>query len=134
MTARPTVERDGESIVIRIPMALKRRSGRRQIIVPGGLAGTTPAAPVNQPLAVALARAYHWQDLIESGRYPSISALARALDVDRSYVGRTLRLTALAPDIVEAVLAGKEPGGMSLERLGMGVPVVWAEQRRCIGP
>ena len=56
--------------------------------------------------------------------------VARALDVDRSYVGRTLRLTALAPDIVGAVLAGNEPDGMSLERLSKGVPVVWAEQRR----
>ncbi len=50
--------------------------------------------------------------------------------IDRSYVGRTLRLTALAPDIVEAVLTGNEPNGMSLERLGKGVPVVWAEQPR----
>ena len=129
MNKGPAVERDGESIVIRIPMTLKRRSGQKQIIVPGGLSGDAPAKSVNQPLAVALARAYHWQDLIESGRYPSISALARALDVDRSYVGRTLRLTALAPDIVEAVLAGNEPDKMPLERLGKGVPVVWAEQR-----
>jgi len=128
MNEGPTVERDGESIVIRIPMTLKRRGGRKQIIVPGGLSSTTPAAPVNQPLVVALARAYHWQDLIESGRYSTISALALALDVDRSYVGRTLRLTALAPDIIEAVLAGNEPDGMSLERLSRGVPVLWMEQ------
>ena len=55
------------------------------------------------------------------------------LDVDRSYVGRIIRLALLAPDIVEAIVAGREPSGLSLERLVKGMPVVWEEQRNFIG-
>ncbi|KPK45207.1 MAG: hypothetical protein AMK72_11305 [Planctomycetes bacterium SM23_25] len=65
--------------------------------------------------------------------------MAKALGVDRTYVGRTcppkpwrrrmLRLTSLAPDIVKAVLRGEEPEGISLRRLQKGLPVGWREQR-----
>ncbi len=80
----------------------------------------------------ALARAYHWQELLDAGRYASVSELARALDVDRSYVGRILRLALLAPDIVEAIVEGREPSGLSLEKLMKGVPVVWEKQRELL--
>ena len=73
--------------------------------------------------------AFHRQELIDSGRYSSVTKLAEALDVDRFYVGRIMRLTLLAPDIVEAIVRGEEPSGLSLERLLKGMPVVWEEQR-----
>ena len=62
-----------------------------------------------QPLVSALARASNWQDLLDNGRYESITELADKLQVDRSYVARILRLALLAPDIVEAIVAGREP-------------------------
>ena len=79
---------------------------------------------------VALARAFHWQDMIDGDRYSSITEIAHALDVDRSYVGRITRLTLLTPDIVEAILRGVEPSGLSLGRLTRQIPVEWQEQRR----
>ena len=54
---------------------------------------------------------------------------AQSLNVDRTYVGRMLRLTSLAPDILEAILHGDEPDGLSLEKLRKNLPVRWGEQR-----
>jgi len=125
-----TVERDGNDLVVRIPMKLKRRSGRKQIIVPDGLDDAEPIAPPQDALIDALARAHHWQQLIDEGRYGSITDLAEALNLDRSYVGRILRLTLLAPDIIEAILRGDEPSGLSLARLVKEVPMLWVEQRK----
>ena len=60
----------------------------------------------------------------------SITELAEALKLDRSYVGRILRLTLLAPDIIEAILRGAEPSGLSLARLTKEIPMLWEEQRK----
>ena len=76
----------------------------------------------------AIAKAYRWQTQLESGEYSSLDDLAAANGIDRSYLGRILRLTSLAPDIVEAILAGDEPEGLSLAKLRSDLPVVWAEQ------
>ena len=64
----------------------------------------------------------------DTGEAGSIGELARTYDVDRSYVGRMLKLTSLAPDIVEAILAGDEPRGVSLGTLRQGVPLWWEER------
>jgi len=128
-----TVERDGNDLVVRIPMKLRRRSGRKQIIVPDGLADDESHAPPQDAMVAALARAHHWQELIDEGQYASITELAEALKLDRSYVGRILRLTLLAPDIIEAILRGDEPSGLSLARLTKEIPVLWTEQRMKLG-
>ncbi|MCZ6806322.1 MAG: hypothetical protein O7F08_05170 [Deltaproteobacteria bacterium] len=126
------VERDGDAVVIRIPMQLKSRRGRKEIIVPEGLGGRSKS-PTQEPLLTALARAFYWQELIDSGRYQSVTELAEALGGDRSYVGRIMRLALLAPDIVEAIVGGEEPSGLSLEKLLKGIPIVWAKQRESFG-
>ena len=134
MSNGPAVDRDGDTLVIRVPMQLKKRGGRKEIIVPEGLPGTPPSrSPTQEPLITALARAFHWQELIDSGRYTSVTELAEALGVDRSYVSRIMRLALLAPDIVEAIVEGREPSELSLERLVMGMPVLWGEQREVLG-
>jgi hypothetical protein len=115
-------------------MQLKKRCGRKEIIVPAGFehAGE-PKANAQEPLVTALARAFHWQGLIDSGRYKSIAALASALGADRSYVRRILGLACLAPDIVTAIVAGTEPSGLSLDRLVKTLPMGWEEQRKVLG-
>ncbi|NBB81560.1 MAG: hypothetical protein GVY36_19325 [Verrucomicrobia bacterium] len=67
---------------------------------------------------------------LESGEYASLEDLARDVGCDRTYVGRMLRLTSLAPDIIEAILRGQEPDGLSLEKLRKNLPVRWDEQRK----
>ena len=130
----PSAKPADQPLVIRIPMELKKRGGRKEIIVPEGLPGTRPSkSPTQEPLITALARAFHWQGLIDNGKYSSISDLAEALGLDRSYVSRVMRLTLLAPEIVETIVDGREPSGLSLEKLVKGMPVMWAEQHRCFG-
>jgi hypothetical protein len=63
----------------------------------------------------------------------SISELARNLEVDGSYMTRILKLTTLAPDIVEAIINGEEPDGLSLAKLIRAFPEEWSEQRSLLG-
>jgi hypothetical protein len=124
---------DGGSVVVRVPIRLTRRRGRREIVAPGSLVADTGASlRPSASLSLTLARAYRWRDLLEQGRRRSIRELALELGVDNSYVARLLRLALLAPDLVEAVLAGTEPGGLSLEHL-FRMPLDWESQRRETG-
>jgi len=84
-------------------------------------------------LKPALARAFRWQKMIESGEAKSNCDLARQLKMDQSLVARTIRLASLAPDIVEAVLKGDEPSGLSLKTMRGEIPMNWVEQRDALG-
>jgi len=122
--------REGEQLVVSVPLAMKRRGGRKEIITPGGQTPESRRQPsTNAPLALTIARAYRWRELLEQGRYRSIRSLAEKLGVDNSYVARLLRLSLLAPDIVEAILDGAEPSGLSLEKL-YRAPMEWERQRQ----
>jgi len=115
-----------------VPLRTKRRAGRKQVIAPGDVNGDgSDQRRTNQPLALALARAHRWQQLLEAGRYGSVRELALDVGVDNSYLARLLRLTLLAPDIIEAIIDGTEPDGLSLQRL-YGAPMVWEEQRQLL--
>ena len=84
-------------------------------------------------LALAIARAHHWKELIDSGKFASISELAIAIGMDFSYAARIYRLTYLAPDIIEAILNGREPDGLSMRVLCKPVPMNWDQQRELLG-
>lgn len=136
-----SIHREGQAVVVHIPMRFRRRNGRQMIVMAGQqppdlVDGEKPPGPKrqaqpegNQMLIKAIAKAHHWQEQLESGKYASIDDLAQALKVDRTYVSRMLRLTSLAPDIVESILQGNEPNGLSLSRLHKDLPVYWQEQR-----
>ena len=137
ITAKPTVRCDADAIVIDIPMALRHRGGRKEIVLPPGVAPVTESAAGDETptaMALALARAFRWQEMIESGQTESNSDLARKLKLDQSYIARTIRLTSLAPDLVEAILEGQEPDGLSLRSLRRDLPLGWDEQRRMLEP
>jgi hypothetical protein len=124
----------GECVTVHVPMTFKRRSGRKQAIVPGGSDNGQDNGPnCHEALVIAISRAHRWKKLLDEGRYPSVAAMARALKIDRCRVARLLRLTLLAPDIVEAVLDGREPEGLSLRRLIGEIPSNWGDQRREYG-
>ena len=128
-----TLQRDGESIRIHIPLKFKRRGGRKEIITPDGLPDFHPDRTAYQkPLVIALARAHQWQRILDEGRVASISDLAKRLKVDHAYVSRFLHLTLLAPGIIEAILNGKEPSGLSLARLHKSFRLNWDEQREIL--
>ena len=88
------------------------------IIAPDGGDAWAPAKPrPDETLIRALARAHRWKRMLEEGKYRSAAEIAEAEGVTRSFVNRLLRLTLLAPDIVEAILDGRQPKAMQLEEL-----------------
>src|ERR671911_1884815 len=122
-----------ETLTIRIPMRLQRRGGRKLIMTPQGAAVPTPKPRPDDTLIKALVRAHRWRRRIESGRAKSITDLAEREGVTDAYVCRLLPLTCFAPDIVEAILDGRQPKGLRLaEMLGNG-PLVWSAQRETWG-
>ena len=126
-------ELDGKTIIVRIPMTWKRRGGRKVIVAPDGGDAWAPAKPrPDETLIRALARAQRWKAMLEDRRYRSAGDLAEAEGVTRSFVNRLLRLTLLAPDIVEAILDGRQPKGMQLEELTRTMPSTWTAQRESI--
>ncbi len=135
MNEKPTITRDGDCIVVHIPMTFKRRGGRKEIIMPQGLEGKPSSKQTAQnAILVAIARAFRWKELIETGRVKNLAEIARANRVDGSYVSRILDITLLAPDIIDAILDGKEPSGLSLARLTKKqIPLLWEEQRVAFG-
>src|SRR5688572_13723435 len=126
MTERAALELD--TLTIRIPIRLRRRGGRKLIMMPEGVAAPARKPSRDDTLIKALVRAHRWRRRIENGRAKSITDLAEQEGVTVAYVCRLLPLTCLAPDIVEAILDGRQPKGLRLaEMLGNG-PVAWAEQ------
>ena len=83
---------------------------------------------IDNTLIKALARAHRWRRMLEGGDYGTLAEMADAERISRSYVSRILRLTLLAPDIVERILDGRPTAG--LPQLLKPFPVEWEEQRR----
>lgn len=120
-------ENDGLSV--RIPMKIRKRGGRKEILAPSGLEDVVDSNCRGNAFSIALARAHCWLDLLDSGEYSSIREMARSLDLCPTYVTRVLRYTLLAPDIIQAVLDGEEPESFTQGKLVGAIPVKWAEQR-----
>jgi len=134
MTPPATVQSDGQGISVNVPLMLKKRGGRREVILPQAFASDNPMHPSHQEaLVVAIARAHRWQKLLDDGKFESVSDLAREIGLDVSFAARLLRLTLLAPDIIEAILMGEEPSGLSLTMLTKVRSVIWTEQRMELG-
>ena len=118
---------DGSTITVFVPMAWRRRGGRKVIVAPPGCDDWAPPPKIDHPLVKALARAHRWQRMLESGEYGALAELADAERISRSYVFRILRLTLLAPDIVERILDGRPTAGLA--QFLKPVPVEWERQR-----
>ena len=121
-------------ISVHLPMSFKLRGGRKVIILPDGSHGNpVPMATIDNTMIKAIARAFRWQRLLENGTYGCLDEIAKAERIGASFVSRVIRLALLAPDIVEAVLAGKQPASLTLKDLMVPFPVEWVEQRERFG-
>jgi hypothetical protein len=80
----------------------------------------------------ALARAFRWRKLLETGAFATVEEIAATENINAAYVGRVLRLTLLAPDIVEAILDGRQPEAMTLAVLMRPFAVGWSKQQIAI--
>ena len=127
----PNIPSDGRTITVRIPITIRRRGGRKLVLAPDGVPDTRAALcrHVNNAMVRAIARAFRWREMLENGTHATIAKIAAAEKVNDSYVGRVLRLTLLAPDIVEAILGGRQPAEMTLAVLMRPFPVGWAAQK-----
>ena len=116
-----------ETLILRVPLRLQQRGGRKRVVTPDGRP-LNPQPQIDSALVKALARAHRWKRMLESGEYASLTELAEAEKINRSYLSRVLRLTLLAPDIVEAILDGRQGPEITLERLMQPFPMEWARQ------
>ena len=122
-----------DTLTIRIPIRLQRRGGRKLIMTPDGSAVPTPKPRRNDTLVKALVRAHRWRRRIESGQAKSVTDLAEQEGVTDAYVCRLLPLTCLAPDIVEAILDGRQPKGLRLAEILGSNETRWNQQRARYG-
>jgi hypothetical protein len=117
----------GEVLTVRVPLAIRKRGGRKLLVAPGG-APEPARAQIDNVLVKALARAHRWKRMLESGEYGSLTELSEAERINRSYLGRVLRLTLLAPDIVEAILDGRQGKEVTLPALMEPFRTEWENQ------
>lgn len=121
------------SLTVRVPLVVRHRPGRKTIVSPCTEAeGASIRTRADPAMLKALARAFRWRRMLEDGRYASISEIAAAEKIDRGFLGSLLRLTLLAPDIVESILDGRQPEGLGLPRLMKPFALEWSGQRQAL--
>ena len=121
-------QRQGVKLTTFIPIRLKRHGGRRVLIPAAATGDTLPAH--DAPILTALARAFHWQRLIDQGIVGSGNEIARQEGLHQTTVNDLLRLTQLSPELIRDILAGKQPRTLSILWLKKNhLPLDWDAQR-----
>jgi hypothetical protein len=114
-----------ETVTIHVPFRVVKRGGRKEMQMPDRV---RPERAPDNTLVKALARAFRWKRILDSGEFSTIAELAEREGITSSYMTRVLRLNLLAPDIVEAILAGKQGPEVTLARVLVVLPMEWAQQ------
>ncbi|MEZ5732555.1 MAG: hypothetical protein R3D97_09535 [Paracoccaceae bacterium] len=115
-----------ETVTLHIPFRIVKRGGRKEMQMPDG---AVQPRRTDSTLVKALARAFRWKRMLESGEFTTIADLAESEGIAPSYMTRVLRLTLLAPDIIEPILDGKQGPEVTLARVLEPFPLDWWEQR-----
>lgn len=126
----------GPQRVTTVPLTIRRRQNRKLLIPPPGAESVLDAGGLDRPMIKTLGKAFYWQRLLDEGQHAGSTALAQALKLDAGWVAEVLRLTLLAPDIVEAIIEGRQPRHISLQALrGRADQITrdWAQQRQVLG-
>jgi hypothetical protein len=132
---RPKLRNDGRTITVRVPISIRKRGGRKVVLAADGtFADPTKlrCQQVDNAMVKAIARAFRWRDMLEKGKHGAIAEIAAEERINESYVSRVLRLTLLAPDIVEAILDGRQAPAVVLATLMCPLPATWKGQRSAI--
>jgi hypothetical protein len=124
---RPTQIPD--TITVHVPFRVVKRGGRKEMHLPEGAA---QVRRTDSTLIKALARAYRWKRLLDAGRFATIEEIAAHERISASYLTRVMRLTLLAPDIIEAILDGRTPA-LGMDELLSPMTPLWSEQRALLG-
>ena len=115
-----------ETVTLHVPFRVVKRGGRKEMHLPEG---ATHPRRTDNTLVKALARAFRWTRMLESGEFATIADLAEHERIAAPYLTRLLRLTQLSPEIVEAILEGRQPPDLTLESLRAQFPMDWSSQR-----
>jgi site-specific DNA recombinase len=125
-------DEDSDTPKVRVvPLPALRPPARKEIIVPGGR--DSPPRRLNHALVLAIARAKSWMRDLRGGKYADTMEIARRFQLSDAHVRRILRFGYLAPDIIEAIVEGRQPRSLTVKRLLQGIPCVWADQRTAFG-
>jgi hypothetical protein len=114
-----------ETVTLHVPFRIVKRGGKKEMQMPEG---ATQSQRTDNTLAKALARAFRWKRMLESGEYATIAELAEREGIAPSYMTRVLRLTLLAPDIIEGILDGKQGPEVTLAQVLEPFPLTWQQQ------
>ncbi len=114
-----------DTITIHVPFRVVKRGGRKEMVLPEGAA---QARKLDNTLVKALARAFRWKRMLESGEFASISELAEKEGIAFTYMARLMRLSLLSPELVDAVMDGRHPANITLANLMDPFPADWKEQ------
>ncbi len=126
----------GQQRVTVVPLTIRRKQNRKVMIPPAGDDSILGTGGHDLPMIRMLGKAFYWQRLLDEGRYPTANDLARSLKLEPGWVAEVLRLTTLAPDIIESVLEGRQPRDLNLHTLRGRrdqLPRDWGEQRKALG-
>lgn len=121
-----------QMLTVRVPLAVRKHRGGRKLMIAPDSTTSRGSSAADTTLVKALARAFRWRRMMEAGRFATIDELAAAEKINSSYVSRLLRLTLLAPELVEAILDGRQPEGMTLPGLMEPFPVEWSLQNEML--
>ena len=119
-------------IDVTVPIDPKRRGVEAKLIMH---ATERAVVALDQYLIDLVAKAHRWLQELTAGKIASIREIAARDGTHASDVGRTLQLAFLAPDIVEAILTGRQPVELTARRLRQigTLPLEWERQRRLLG-
>ena len=118
-----------DTVTVYVPFRIVKRGGRKEMVLP---ANAPAQRKTDNTIIKALARAFRWKRMLESGEFTTMAELAEREGIAASYMTRVLRLTLLAPDIVEAILDGRQGPEITLAQLLEQFPASWVEQKNAL--
>ena len=126
----------GQQRVTTVPLTIRRKSNRKVLTPPPGSSSALGSGGENLSMIRTLGKAFYWQKLLDQGKYPTIRDMAYALKLEQGWMAEVLRMTTLAPDIIESIFEGRQPRHLNLQTLRgrhAHLPRDWQEQRVMFG-
>ena len=124
----------GSQRITVVPLKIRRKQNRKVLTPPSGTSAEAYGG-LDLPMIKTLGKAFYWQRLIDEGKYASTIDLARALKLEAGWVAEVIRMTNLAPEIIEAILDGSQPRHLNLHTIrgrNEALPREWEEQKRLL--
>lgn len=126
---------DGGQRITMIPLTIRRKQNRKLLTPPPGTKANIMNGGLDISMIKTLGKAFYWQRLLDDGKYPTATDLAKAFKLEPGWVAEVLRMANLAPEIIEAILEGVQPRHLNLQTIRgrhEPLPRAWDEQKRLL--